>query len=348
MTSASLAQPFGVAPASVTRRLKQLGYVPQIPANPDKRIAAIWLREGVAGVDFSTQWRTPCGTLCVRPARSGMKRLKLRDGRSVPRGNISLADLAKSTLIDRETLRRLAHSGHLQATLFNRTGHLRGVLRTSAEAFQRRYISSSEIAKVHGLKAVAVTRRLKHLGLQPVLESDGSGRVKACWKRADIRDVDLRSQYILPCGRPSALSTIEDAARLPQRPTGSPRLAAGAIYTHTASGILGTNSASLRAAVEDGHVRAASRSTTGKILTVIEEDVAAFARRYVFTPKLAAELGLSVRNISRRLLRLGVEPVWTGNRPVHALWDRDKFDAGDLLRQWVTATGELSEQSSLL
>jgi len=140
---------------------------------------------------------------------------------------------------------------------------------------------------------------------------------------------------------------MAESSRLPPRPTGSPRLAAGAIYTHAASGILGTNSASLRAAVEDGHVRAASRSATGKILTVIEEDLLTFAQRYVFTPKLAAELGLSVRNISRGLLRLGVEPVWPGKRPVHALWDRDAFDAGDLLRRWVTASGELSEQSSL-
>lgn len=140
---------------------------------------------------------------------------------------------------------------------------------------------------------------------------------------------------------------LEGANRLPQRPIGSPRLAAGAIYTHVASGILGTNSSGVRAAVEEGHVRAASRSQTGKILTVIEDDVVAFAQRYVFTPKLAAELGLSVRNICRSLLRLGVEPVWPGKRPVHALWDRDTFDAGDLLRRWVTASGELSEQSSL-
>ena len=347
VTSASLAQPFGVAPASVARRLKQLGFVPRIPANPAKRIAAIWPRAEVEAVDFSMQWRTSCGTLCARPARSGMKRLKLRDGRSVPKGNISLADLAKSTLIDRETLRRLAHGGHLQPTLFNRAGHLRGVLRTSAEAFQKQYISSSEIAQAHGLKAVAVTRRLKHLGLQPALESQASARVQACWRRADIRNLDFRSQYMLPCGRPSAPSTMADTARLPQRPLGSPRLAAGAIYTHTASGMLGTNSSSLRAAVEEGHVRAASRSTTGKILTVIEEDVVAFARRYVFTPKLSSELGLSVRNISRGLLRLGVAPVWAGKRPVHALWDRDAFDAGDLLLRWVTASGELSEQSSL-
>jgi hypothetical protein len=347
VTSASLAKPFGLAPASVARRLKQLGFTPCVAANPDKRIAALWSKAEVAAVDFSTQWRTSCGTLCARPPRRGMKRLKLRDGRSVPKGNVSLADLAKSTLIDRETLRRLAQSGHLQATLFNRAGHLRGVLRTSAEAFQKQYVSSSEIAKAHGLKAVAVTRRLKHLGLQPALESDGSARVQACWRRVDIRDLDFQSQYMLPCGRASAPSMLEGAHRLAKRPTGSPRLAAGAIYTHTASGILGTNSSSLRAAVEAGHVRAASRSATGKILTVIEDDVVAFAQRYVFTPKLAAELGLSVRNISRGLLRLGVEPVWAGRRPVHALWDRDAFDTEDLLQRWVTATGELSEQSSL-
>lgn len=347
VTSASLAQPCGVAPASVARRMKQLGFTPWIAANPDKKIAALWVRKEAEAVDFSTQWRTSCGRLCTRPVRSGMRRLKLRDGRSVPKDNVSLADLSKSTLIDRETLRRLALSGHLQATHFNRSGHLRGVLRTSAESFQKRYVSSSEIAKAHGLKATAVTRRLKHLGLQPAIESNGSARVQACWQRVDVRYLDFRSQYMLPCGRASTPSMLEGAHRLAKRPHGSPRLTAGAIYTHTASGILGTNSSGLRAAVEEGYVRAASRSRTGKILTVIEDDVVAFAQRYVFTPKLAAELGLSVRNISRALQRLGVEPVWPGRRPVHALWDRDAFSTGDLLRRWVTASGELSEQSSL-
>ena len=347
VTSASLAKPFGIAPASVARRMKQLGFTPWIAANPDKKIAALWVRRDAAAVDFSTQWRTSCGTLCARPAGSGMRRLKLRDGRSVPKDNVSLADLSKSTLIDRETLRRLAQSGHLQATLFNRAGHLRGVLRTSAELFEKRYVSSSEIAKAHGLKASAVTRRLKHLGLKPAMESNGSARVQACWRRVDVRDLDFRSQYMLPCGRASTPSMFEGAHRLAKRPHGSPRLTAGAIYTHTASGILGTNSSGLRAAVEEGYVRAASRSRTGKILTVIEDDVVAFAQRYVFTPKLAAELGLSVRNITRGLLRLGIEPVWPSKRPVHALWDRNAFATGDLLRRWVTTSGELSEQSSL-
>jgi len=55
--------------------------------------------------------------------------------------------------------------------------------------------------------------------------------------------------------------------------------------------ILGTNSCSLRAAVQRGYVGAVSQSVSGKILTVSEADVADFMERYVFTPKLASELG---------------------------------------------------------
>lgn len=90
-----------------------------------------------------------------------------------------------------------------------------------------------------------------------------------------------------------------------------------------------------------------SRSTTDKVLTVVEADVLEFAGRYAFTPKLASELGLSVRSVSRNLARLGISPVWPGIRPVHALWDRQSFDIGDLLGRWTTTEGVLSEQSSL-
>lgn len=109
----------------------------------------------------------------------------------------------------------------------------------------------------------------------------------------------------------------------------------------------GTNSCSLRAVVEVGFVRAARRSVTGKILTVVEDDVARFSERYVFTPKLASENGLSATSVSARLGNLGIGPILAGKRPVHALWDREMLAGVNFLERWVTSAGVLSEQSSL-
>ena len=119
------------------------------------------------------------------------------------------------------------------------------------------------------------------------------------------------------------------------------------MYVHRATALLGTNSSSLRAVVEMEFVRAARQSVTGKTLTVVEDDVVRFNERYVFTPRLASENGLSVRSVSARLANLGIRPVIAGKRPVHALWDREMLNGINLVERWVTATGELSEQSSL-
>ena len=119
------------------------------------------------------------------------------------------------------------------------------------------------------------------------------------------------------------------------------------MYVHTATGILGTNSCSLRAAVEAGYIRASTRSAADKILTVVEADVDTFSSRYIFTPKLASQLGLSIKSVSRNLARLNVKPIWTGKRPLHALWEKSSYDEGQLLERWVTTAGVLSEQSSL-
>ena len=235
----------------------------------------------------------------------------------------------------------------IEALSVSRVGHLRGVLRSSAKTFQKTYVSSSEIAAEYGLAGSAVTRRLRSLGLRPILELANNVRVQSCWRRSDIVDVDFRSQYMLPCGRPSTPSQHSEAVLLPARASGILRLGEGAIYVHVATGILGTNSSSLRAAVDAGHIRSASRSATDKVLTVIEADVLAFAERFVFTPKLAAELGLSAVSVSSNLARLQVSPIWPGARAVHALWDRRSFDTGVLLGRWVTSSGALSEQSSL-
>ncbi len=347
VTSADLARPIGVGPASITKRLKQLGIEPILNADPQAKIAALWSRNSVEGISFETQWVTASGTVCVKPKRSSMKKLKLRDGRTVPKGNISLTELKSLTNIDSETLRHLTLNGYLQAKAFTTAGHLRGVLRTSAQAFRRTYVSSTEIAATHGLNTIAVTRRLRASGLRPILELENNVRVQSCWRRADISDLDFSSQYLMPCGRPSTPSSIDGATLLPSRPTGSPRLVEGSIYVHVAAGILGTNSSGIRAAVDAGHISSLSRSTTDKVLTVVEADVLEFAGRYAFTPKLASELGLSVRSVSRNLARLGISPVWPGIRPVHALWDRQSFDIGDLLGRWTTTEGVLSEQSSL-
>lgn len=220
--------------------------------------------------------------------------------------------------------------------------------RISADAFQQKYVSSSEVARKHGLKASSVTRRLLSLSVKPILKGSASARVQLCWRRTDLRGIDFAQQYITPCGRPSMPATGPGARLLGPRPTGSPRLPAGAIYVHTATSLLGTNSCSLRAIVQRGYVRATSQSSVGKILTVSEADVFAFAEAYAFTPRLASESGLSPVSVARGLAHLGVQPVFKGKRPIHTLWDRSSFDPKDLLVRWITASGDLSQQSSLL
>lgn len=74
----------------------------------------------------------------------------------MPKGNISLTELKSLTNIDSETLRHLTLNGYLQATEFTTAGHLRGVLRTSAQAFRKTYVSSTEIAATHGLNNESV------------------------------------------------------------------------------------------------------------------------------------------------------------------------------------------------
>jgi hypothetical protein len=119
------------------------------------------------------------------------------------------------------------------------------------------------------------------------------------------------------------------------------------MYVHRATALLSTNSCSLRAVVEAGFVRAVRRSVTGKVLTVVEDDVARFGERYIFTPKLASENGLSAISVSARLANLGIGPILTGKPPIHALWDREMLAGVNFLERWVTRAGVLSEQSSL-
>lgn len=347
ITADQVARPMGIAAASVARRLRQLGIVPVIRPSPEARVAGVWAKAALHDVDFTTQWVTGSGRVCCRPKRSKMKRLRLRDGRSTPEGNISFAELSGRALLDRETLRYMALNGFLQPTQINRAGCLRGVLRSSAEEFMRLYVSSGEIAKRYGLNPAAVTRRLSTMGLKPILEIDENERIRACWRREDVVGIDFHAQYVLPCGLVSAPPRCAERELLPPRRTGSPKLDKGAIYVHTASGLLGTNSSGLKAAVDAGLIRAARRSRTDKVLTVVETDVLEFVDKYVFTPKLASELGLSVKSVATNLARLQITPVWPAARPVHALWERGKLDHEVLLRRWVTAHGKLSEQSSL-
>lgn len=349
VTSAAIAADCGLAAVAITRRLQQLGIRPVLAAAPARKVAAIWRREDITGIDFSTQWRTPCGRPSTPSSTATTILLRRSPGPSTPSDCVSLADMSKRLLIDRETIRHLALNGFLEAPAERtRANHLRGVTRCSADIFEQTYISSSEIALQYGLKGSAVTRRLLSLGVKPILEATVSARVQLCWRREDLEGVDFSSQYITPCGRPSAPALDGRTKLLEPRPRGSSRLTADAIHVHTATGLLGTNSCSLRAAVKTGYVRAVSQSVAGKILTVSETDVAAFAARYVFTPKLASESGLSATSVVRGLAKLGVEPVFKGKRPVHTLWDRSTFDLEDLLVRWTTASGELSQQSSLL
>ncbi|WP_396595799.1 hypothetical protein [Brevundimonas sp. R86498] len=346
-TAAKVADRLGIAPTSVTRRLKQLGIVPVLATAHAEKITALWLLSDVQAVDFSKQWLTGCGQPCRAPKAARLKKLVRRPSRSIPEGNISLTHLSKLLQIDKETLRHLAIAGFLEATELTRSGHLRGVTKTSAASFERKYVSSSELARLHGLNAVGVTRRLLSLGIKSILSPGAQSRVQMCWRRRDVRKIDFAAQYMLPCGRPSSPPRCVGAKLLEPRPLGSPRLLPGAMYVHTATGILGTNSFSLRAAVEAGYIRASTRSATDKILTVVEADVHAFSSCYIFTPKLASKLGLSIRSVNRNLARLDVKPIWPGERPIHALWEKSSYDEGQLLERWVTAAGVLSEQSSL-
>lgn len=187
---------------------------------------------------------------------------------------------------------------------------------------------------------------------------------------ADIRDlIELKPTHTAPCihvSGPSGVgkTTLQKRIRgeYPAEPNGAlvrlmggltmradrHRLITLRMPVHTATSLLGTNTCSLRVVVQQGYVRAMSRSVTGKILTVSEADVLQFAERYVFTPKLASECGLSATSVARGLARLEIKPVMRGEQHVHTLWDRSAFELEDLLVRWVTASGELSQQSSLL
>lgn len=349
VTSAVIAAENGLAAAAITRRLQQLGIRPILIALPAKKVAAVWQRSDVAGLDFSSQWLTSCGLPSAPSRTKAMTLLRRSPGPPTAPDCLSLADLSKRFRIDRETIRHLALSGFLEPSAERtRANHLRGVTRFSAEMFGAEYVSSSEVARLHGLSGSAVTKRLLSLGVKPILEGSTSARVQLCWRRSDLKGIDFFQQYLTPCGLPSVPAKLAGAKLLDPRPTGSARIAPGAIHVHTATSLLGTNSCSLRAAVQRGYVAAVSQSVSGKILTVSEADVVNFAERYVFTPKLASECGLSVTSTSRGLARLGVQPVIQGRKPVHSLWDRWAFEMEDLLVRWVTASGDLSQQSSLL
>jgi hypothetical protein len=199
VTSAVIAAENGLAAAAITRRLQQLGIRPVLMALPARKVAAVWRCSDIAGLDFSSQWLTPCGQPS-RPSRTKATTLLHRSpGPRTSPDCLSLSDLSKRLMIDRETVRHLALSGFLEPSAERtRANHLRGVTRFSAEMFGAEYVSSSEVARLHGLSGAAVTKRLLSLGVKPILQGSTSARVQLCWKRSDLKGIDFLQQYLTP------------------------------------------------------------------------------------------------------------------------------------------------------
>jgi hypothetical protein len=339
-----VASQHGLAPAAVTRRLKDLGYTPLLSGQPARKIAAVWRLKDVEGVDFKTQWVTGCGRLAkLATDGQGISLPNRRAGRPIAKNCRSLGDVGRELVIDPETLRHLALAGFMEPGGFARNGHLLGVTRESVTRFATQYVSSSDIGIRHGLRGSSVTRRILSLGVSPILSPSDHQRVALCWLREDLAGMDFFTQWMTPCGLPSPPAKSQHARLLPRRPKGSPRLGAGSVYVHVATARLGTNSSSLRAVVDLGMIRSGSTSVTGKVLTVSERDVDEFDALYAFTPKIAAEMGLSATGITKQLRRLGAAPVMRGTRPVHTLWSRSDVEAIDLLQRWELSSADASQ-----
>ncbi len=325
-TSGRIGSPLGLSGAAVSRRLKQLGIVPILPSNSEQKISAVWLVADVEGVDFSTQWATAGGRLC-RPAKGGRMRLAdTRVGMTIGPDSISLSELQRSTRIGRMTLSLLAREGFLAPGGMTSRGHLRGVTKASAELFDRTYVSSTAIGARHGLSAISVTRRILAAGMKPLLEGHSTARYQFCWQRTDVEAIDFKCLPKNVHGRRHNAPKPEymDLAR-------SPADDASAVVTRIALNYLGTNAASLRAAIDRGLLSAARTSGKGSVVAVYAAQVRRFAEEYGYTPKLSSELGISEIALSKTLSLRGATPVIAGRAPIQALWRRAELDLTDIL-----------------
>ncbi|MFC5371789.1 TnsA endonuclease N-terminal domain-containing protein [Brevundimonas faecalis] len=206
-------------------------------------------------------------------------------------------------------------------------GHLRGVSRTSAELFDQQYISSTAISRRYGLSAISVTRRILATGVTPILEGHSSARYQFCWRRSDIEKIDFKSHLRNRHGRRHNAPKLDyvDLTLRESEADGS------AVFTRLALTFLGTNAASLRAAIDKGLLSAARISAKGSVLAVHADEVRQFAAQYAYTPKLSSELGISENALLKTLKLRGAVPVLPGKAPVQSLWRRAELNLTDLL-----------------
>ena len=326
-TSGRTGAPIGLSGAAVTRRLKQLRVSPLSPSSSKDKVSAVWLKADVERVDFSSQWLTESGRPC-RPAKGGQMRLvSTRTGRTIGLHDVSLVELQRSLHINRTTLGLLARTGFLVPGGLTSAGHLRGVSKASAELFGEQYVSSTAISRRHGLSAISVTRRILATGVMPILEGHSSARYQFCWRRSDIEKIDFQCRLKNRHGRRHNAPKLDyvDLSLRESETDGS------AVVTRLALTFLGTNAASLRAAIDNGLLSAARVSAKGSIIAIHADEVRQFAAEYSFTPKLSSELGISENALLKTLKLRGAVPVFPGRAPVQALWQRAGLDLTDLL-----------------
>jgi len=241
--------------------------------------------------------------------------------------DVSLVELQRTVHINRTTLSLLARTGFLEPGGLTRSGQLRGVSKASAELFDQEYISSTAISRRYGLSAISITRRILATGVTPILEDQSSARYQFCWRRSDIAKIDFRCRLRNRHGRqhnPPKLDYV-DLTRWESESDGS------AVVTCLALTFLGTNAASLRAAIDEGLLSVARISAKGSIIAVHADGVRQFAAQYAHTSKLSSELGISENALLKTLKLRGAVPVLPGKAQVQALWRRAELDLSDIL-----------------
>ena len=339
LTSGQIGLRHGFSGAAINRRLIQLGISPLMPSSSSQKVSAVWAAADIEQLDFSSQWLSATGRVCS-PGNGGQVRLlNTQTGANMGKDVVSLVRLQKTLHLNRDTLSILAKNGFLQPGGHSRAARLRGVTVQSADTFRKTYVSSTEIARKTGLSAIAVTRRILARGVNSVLQDVSSTRYQYCWRRADIRKIDFGMRG----DRSIASSRIH--AAMDHRATNAQR---GAVTFRVAIDYLGTNGPSLRGAFEHGLIRVVKQTLRGGISLLDEHDVRAFSERYVFTPKLSAETGISSFALIKMMHRHCVSPVLSGPKPIHSLWDRDSLQLEDLFGARKIVSIQAQPPASLL
>ena len=331
LTSGRIGADHGLSGAAVSRRLLQLGITPIMPTCSGQKTSAVWNSHDVEKVDFSTQWITATGRHCS-PANGGsMRLLDTRNGPKVGASDVTLVDLQKSLHINRVTLSFLARRGYLEPGGLTKSSHLRGVTRQSADAFKATYVSSTELSRLCGLSPIAVTRRILSEGKEPLTLGVSSSCYQFCWKRSDIAHIDFVARRKNAYGQWSKAPSGQYTAIENRRSNG----AGAPVAYRVAIDFLGTNSASLRVAIDNGLITAIKTTLRGSVSVLDREEVLSFSGKYVFTPKLSSETGISENALAKVLKLRGIQPVLTGRAPVQTLWERESLNLTDLLGAWA-------------